>query len=298
MRLKRPGSASATFTTNRKANRKELSVSGLSNLWSKLDRSKKYREAFVASQLKRGIPTQLRVLLKQRGWSQADLAERSGLTQGAISRAADPDYGNLTFNNVLKIAGGFDIAFVGKFVRFSDLASWHDSITDEEALMVDSFGEDTEPQTKKSSFAAALTEHVAAPAPLDLQSELGPGYPMWIADPANQSWARFIAMYSQPLVGEGLGDSVREWTIGKGWQPVPNIDEAEQFAKKFETQAEAALPAKKPLGIETGQTRDRLGAIVGDPLRKVIPIDSYRPNKTPSLLFNSPLTSNAERIAK
>lgn len=109
-----------------------------SNLWKKLTRSKQYREAFVASQLKRGIPTQIRILRKQRGWTQADLAEASGLTQGAISRAEDPDYGNLTFNNILKIAAGFDIAFVGRFVPFSELARWKSDLS-EETLRVSSF---------------------------------------------------------------------------------------------------------------------------------------------------------------
>ncbi len=113
----------------------------LSNLWTKLKQSKKYREAFVAAQLKRGIPTQMRVLRKQQGLTQADLAQQSGLTQGAISRAEDPDYGNLTFNNVLKIAAGFDVAFVGKFVSFSELAKWHDNLS-EEALQVPKFDDD------------------------------------------------------------------------------------------------------------------------------------------------------------
>ena len=147
-------------------------MNALSNLWSKLARSKKYREAFVAAQLKRGIPTQMRVLLKQRQWSQAELADRSGLTQGAISRAADPDYGNLTFNNVLKIAAGFDVAFLGKFVPFSELASWYDSITDEEKLMVDNFDEDMEPQTKGASFVATVAAHVNMPVPLDSHSDV------------------------------------------------------------------------------------------------------------------------------
>lgn len=93
----------------------------LSNLWAKL-RRKAYRDAFVAAGLKRGIPRQLRILRERRGWSQAQLAQAAGLTQGAVSRAEDPDYGNLTFNNVLRLASGLDVAFVGKFVPFSQLA--------------------------------------------------------------------------------------------------------------------------------------------------------------------------------
>jgi transcriptional regulator with XRE-family HTH domain len=115
-------------------------VNTLSKIWEKL-REKPYRDAFVASQLKRGLPTQIRVMLKDRGWKQSELAERSGLKQGVISRAADPDYGNLTINTILKIASGFDVAYVGRFVPFSDLARWYNDLS-EDALSVPDFAHD------------------------------------------------------------------------------------------------------------------------------------------------------------
>ena len=125
-----------------------------SKIWHKLGKKKEYREAFVASQLKRGIPAQIRVMLRQRGWTQEDLAQRSGLTQGAISRASDPDYGNLTFNNALRIAAGFDVAFVGRFVPFSELAKWYDEVSDQ-SLAVASFDND-------DSTASGLGESVVS----------------------------------------------------------------------------------------------------------------------------------------
>ena len=137
-------------------------MSGLSNLWAKLTRSKEYRDAFVSSQLKRGIPSQLRVILKRRGWNQGDLAEHSNLTQGAISRACDPDYGNLTFNNVLKIAAGLDVAFVGKFVPFSDLAKWYDNLS-EDALDVVAFEDDSIKEKADQKAPTAVHELTIAP---------------------------------------------------------------------------------------------------------------------------------------
>jgi len=95
-----------------------------SNLWRKLAKSKKYREEFVAAQVKRGIPFQARALLKRRGWSQDELAERAKVTQGVVSRAVNPEYGNLTLNTIIRLAAGFDVAFIGKFVRFSELDRW------------------------------------------------------------------------------------------------------------------------------------------------------------------------------
>ena len=131
-------------------------MSVFSNLWEKL-RDKAYREAFVASQLKRGLPTQIRVMLRDRGWNQGDLAQRSGLKQGVISRAADPDYGNLTINTILKIASGFDVAYVGRFVPFSDLARWYADLS-EPALSARGFSDDDGLIERKESEAAAAQQ--------------------------------------------------------------------------------------------------------------------------------------------
>ena len=97
---------------------------------SKLASSKEYREAFVSSFLKRYIPFQIRAIRKKRGMSQPELAEASKITQGVISRAENPDYGNLTFNTVLRIAAGFDVAFVGRFVRFSEFLEVVDEMSE------------------------------------------------------------------------------------------------------------------------------------------------------------------------
>ena len=61
------------------------------------------------------------------------------MTQGVISRAEDPDYGNLTVNTLVRIAGGFDCAFVGRFVPFSELGRWYSNVANEKTLEVLSF---------------------------------------------------------------------------------------------------------------------------------------------------------------
>ncbi len=114
----------------------------VSSLWKKFAKSKKYREEFVAAQVKRGIPFQARAILKSReGWKQETLAERARLTQGAVSRALNPNYGNLTLNTIIRIAAGFDVAFVGKFVPFSELEKWFENMS-EESLQVPTFDEE------------------------------------------------------------------------------------------------------------------------------------------------------------
>ena len=117
-------------------------VNALFSLQEKLSRNKRYRESWAAAVVKRLIPLQIRVLRKEREWSQADLAKESKLTQGSISRAEDPDYGNLSINTLVRIAAGFDCAFVGRFVPFSELAKWYAKLETESALAVSSFSED------------------------------------------------------------------------------------------------------------------------------------------------------------
>ena len=113
---------------------------------TKLASSREYREAFVASFLKRYIPFQIRTIRKKRGMSQPALALEAKITQGVISRAEDPDYGNLTFNTVLRIAAGFDLAFVGKFVRFSEFQKIIDEMS-EDALDLPGFAKECELET-------------------------------------------------------------------------------------------------------------------------------------------------------
>jgi transcriptional regulator with XRE-family HTH domain len=109
-----------------------------SNLWRKLS-NKEYRASFAALQLKRGVPFQIQALLKNRGWTQEQLAQYANLTQGVVSRAQNRDYGNLTINTISRIASGFDVAFVGRFVPFSALVDWFENLSEEDAGNVEPF---------------------------------------------------------------------------------------------------------------------------------------------------------------
>lgn len=134
---------------------KDSSQSVLSKLVEKL-KKKEYRSAFVASQAKRLLPLQIQVLRRQRNWTQARLAEESQLTQGVVSRAEDPDYGNLTVNTLIRLAAGFDVAFIGRFIPFSELANWYTNLKDEKHLEVVCFAQDkfVQEQAATGSFDA------------------------------------------------------------------------------------------------------------------------------------------------
>lgn len=124
-------------------------------LWEKLTSGRDYRKEIVSSMLKRGTAMQIQGMMKQREWTQAQLAEKSGLTQGVISRASNPAYGNLTFNTVIDIAAGFDVAFIGKFVPFSEFSRWVGHLRDEIAFDVPDFeAENSEEQADHSQASA------------------------------------------------------------------------------------------------------------------------------------------------
>jgi transcriptional regulator with XRE-family HTH domain len=116
----------------------EQLVSTFNDVWRKLSASKEYRSAFASAQFKRLVPFQIRALRKIRRWSQEQLADSCNLTQGVISRSEDSDNGNLTVNTILKIAEGFDVAFVGRFVPFSKLDEWFINLS-EDTVRVPSF---------------------------------------------------------------------------------------------------------------------------------------------------------------
>jgi len=189
-------------------------VNGLSRLWERLNRSKRYRESFVASVVKRMLPLQIKVLRKQRGWSQAELAKQSKLTQGVVSRAEDPDYGNLTINTLVRIAAGFDCAFVGRFVRFSDLADWYTRLSDEKSLEIESFEkESTESSRKPASSEQLLVTTWRVPSMAQTHQEIG----MYFASipPKVDTWSRatfhagepsakVVALRASPIFGRSL----------------------------------------------------------------------------------------------
>ena len=133
-----------------------------SALWEKL-RNKRYREAFVADATRRAIPFQIRALMRAKGVSQKELAERSGLTQGVISRVANPAYGKLTLNTIIRVAAGFDVAFVGRFVPFSKLHEYVGNLSDEALVNVPSFEEEDARDAAEEALAKLMTRLNAMP---------------------------------------------------------------------------------------------------------------------------------------
>jgi transcriptional regulator with XRE-family HTH domain len=147
-------------------------VSIFFDLWRKFSQGKRYRAAFARQQFKRLVPLQIQTLRRQRGWSQQILAKKSGMTQGVLSRAEDQDYGNLTVNTILNIAEGFDVAFVGRFVPFSELGKWYVSLSGE-TTQVPSFEEENASVMVPENQQDAIVERMASGLSQDEEKRFG-----------------------------------------------------------------------------------------------------------------------------
>jgi transcriptional regulator with XRE-family HTH domain len=196
-------------------------MSALSSLCERLSRSKRYRESFAASAAKRILQLQIRVLRKQREWSQLDLAKESGLTQGVISRAEDPDYGNLSVNTLIRIASGFDCAFIGRFVPFSELGRWYTSLDSERSLRVAAFADDVgwidrkEPQLECYQPASGLTANISQGVASAMHAPVFPSCVSGANAPTFASGAR-----TPLLIQQATGGSARQPLLNNNILPI------------------------------------------------------------------------------
>lgn len=88
---------------------------------SKLN-TKTKREAFVRAHIQNGLAHQIRLLRKERNWSQAQLAHKIGASnQSAVARLENPAYGRYSLSTILKLADAFDVAALVKFASFGKL---------------------------------------------------------------------------------------------------------------------------------------------------------------------------------
>src|ERR1700680_1463571 len=63
---------------------------------------KTYRDAYVAAQIRIGLPFQIKALRTARDWSQGDLAHRAGMAQPRISEIEKPGERSLNIETLLR----------------------------------------------------------------------------------------------------------------------------------------------------------------------------------------------------
>lgn len=100
-----------------------------SKLFAKIT-NKNYRDLFVASQINKGIPFQLRALRAARNnMTQAELAKAAETKQSVISRIESKGAANLSIQTLLKLAAAFDVALVVRFEPIDKFIDWVDKLS-------------------------------------------------------------------------------------------------------------------------------------------------------------------------
>lgn len=80
-----------------------------------------YRHVYAHEFLDMTLARQIRALRKQRGWSQAQLAEMLKTKQSRISEIENEDYGSLSIATLKSLAEAFDVYLNIRFASFAEL---------------------------------------------------------------------------------------------------------------------------------------------------------------------------------
>jgi len=80
---------------------------------------KEYAHAYMEEFSNMAIAAQIKVLREQRGWTQKELADASGMKQERICALEDIDYDAWTIKTLRKLSNAFDLTVKLSFEAFS-----------------------------------------------------------------------------------------------------------------------------------------------------------------------------------
>lgn len=95
-------------------------MSELSKILNKEFKDKESAHAYVDEFLNTSIATQIKVLREQRGWTQRELASKTGMEQSRISLLENINYDKWSIYTLKKFAETFDVTLNVSFETFSD----------------------------------------------------------------------------------------------------------------------------------------------------------------------------------
>lgn len=78
-----------------------------------------YRHSYTGDFLNTCVAAQIKALREQRGWTQAQLAERAQMKQSRISAMEDVNYSSWSIRTLARLAEAFDVALAVCFKSFS-----------------------------------------------------------------------------------------------------------------------------------------------------------------------------------
>lgn len=97
---------------------------------------KDYAHSYMEGHAVSRIAAQVYALRRQRGWSQEELSEKSGIAQERISKIESADFNSLTMKTLQKLSKAFDVhlhiafeAFTTGILDIGNLQTWQLEIT-------------------------------------------------------------------------------------------------------------------------------------------------------------------------
>jgi transcriptional regulator with XRE-family HTH domain len=102
---------------------------------------KDYRHTYANGLVDSKLATQLKVLREQRGWTQAQLAEKCGMQQARISVLEDVNYSSWSISTLRRIGKAFDLWLDVEWKQFGELPHTLQNMS-RETLERESFDDD------------------------------------------------------------------------------------------------------------------------------------------------------------
>jgi transcriptional regulator with XRE-family HTH domain len=151
-------------------------------IWNRLQR-KDYRDSYVAAHVSNTIAAQVFLMREREGWTQKQLADKTGMRQSRISALEDPNYENFEVGTLRRLASAFDVALTVRFEPFSALVLWTEDSSPSKFTPV-SFAKDHYPiHVSVASGSVLLGTSIVSGGthtfPTQLQPSIGTGGPIY-----------------------------------------------------------------------------------------------------------------------
>jgi transcriptional regulator with XRE-family HTH domain len=153
-----------------------------------------YRREFASEYIGTGLAYQIRLLREGRGWTQKELAQRTGQAQGTISQLESPNYGRYSISTLKRLAAAFDVALLVRFAPFSELAHWMLHLTPQR-LAPPSFADELEPAFARMVLPQDDSTKAGIPAPSEF---VAPQMLMFTIAPEDQGLMPVLAADRKP----------------------------------------------------------------------------------------------------
>jgi putative transcriptional regulator len=112
-------------------------------LVKKLKENKEFRDSFAMEFVKNSIPSQLRDLRDQRGWTQDELGKATKKPRNVITRLENPNNNIPNIYTMLEMAWGVDAALLVKIIPFSELLKEYEN-SDPERFFIHGINDEKE----------------------------------------------------------------------------------------------------------------------------------------------------------